>query len=312
MSDTTVLDSHPHNQEADYLQDENAQKSIIAFRAIMLFFVTLFLAFRIYTRRFVAIQKKLTADDFGEYYTEPIGAAQLIRVRKLQIANEWLYIVLCATIRTAALLHYERIFHPYERLRRILYTAMILVNGLYLILLIVSVVKCRPVSRSWDVSVKGERLPMSAIAYSSAGLNVLSSLFVLGVPMPVLWGLQMKIRKKIMIMSVYGASVIVVVMSIARLSLTPSSLNNDSNSMSFDYIIVSVLELDLSVICVCFLVLPTFLDKMKPRIKIKLRWIGYQRQTSSVLNTPDDVVTLPLVGLNKAAGGAGADDCIQH
>ncbi|EHK96725.1 hypothetical protein M7I_7528 [Glarea lozoyensis 74030] len=49
----------------------------------------------------------------------------------------------------------------------------------------------------------------------------------------------MKIRKKIMIMSVYGASVIVVVMSIARLSLTPSSLNNDSNSMSFDYIIVS-------------------------------------------------------------------------
>lgn len=64
---------------------------------------------------------------------------------------------------------------------------------------------CRPFAYTWDKTISGGVCGSSTQAYLSiAVVNLIIDLFVVFLPMPVLWKLQMPVRKKMVISAILG------------------------------------------------------------------------------------------------------------
>ena len=121
---------------------------------------------------------------------------------------------------------------------RVLYAGMIFIGLFYTVFLVLNIVDCLPIEHHWNPLVSGQCLPSGTTAYGSGALNVLTDIFIVCVPLPVLWRLNMKWPKKMRIIAVFGLGVVyvrrllvleapanrhsVVALSITRLALTPS------------------------------------------------------------------------------------------
>lgn len=64
---------------------------------------------------------------------------------------------------------------------------------------------CTPPSFFWDKTIKGGKcIDLNTFAYGISGTNVATDLVVLFLPIPWLWGLQMKTARKIAIGGIFG------------------------------------------------------------------------------------------------------------
>lgn len=92
-------------------------------------------------------------------------------------------------------------------MRRLIYAGVAFVLAAYSALLITSILGCLPVERHWNREVPGQCLPSGTTAYASGVLNVVSDIFVVFLPLPALWRLNMKLSKRIKIMTVFGLGI---------------------------------------------------------------------------------------------------------
>ena len=118
---------------------------------------------------------------------------------QLEVGAEWIYLVLSAVIKISVLLLYRRIFTPSKIMTRTINTAMVIIGALYLIALVISILNCQPIEKRFNPLVEGLCLPLGTTAYSSGAINVLTDVFVVFLPMPTIWGLNMKMTKKLRI-----------------------------------------------------------------------------------------------------------------
>ena len=63
---------------------------------------------------------------------------------------------------------------------------------------------CQPLSYTWNESIPGHCGDILAGYVFSAIINVILDVAVIFLPMPVLWKLQMRLSKKVLIFGVFG------------------------------------------------------------------------------------------------------------
>lgn len=80
------------------------------------------------------------------------------------------------------------------------YTALLVANNL----------DCIPVERHWNPTVDGHCLPAGSLAYSSGAFNVASDIFVVFLPLPAIWKLNMRLSRRLKIMTVFGFGIMYV------------------------------------------------------------------------------------------------------
>lgn len=90
---------------------------------------------------------------------------------------------------------------------RIIYGGIAFIAVVYFELLNVSIMFCTPVNKRWDAQIAGACLPSGGLAYASGAFNVATDIFVVCLPLPALWQLNMKMSKKIRIMAVFGLGI---------------------------------------------------------------------------------------------------------
>ncbi len=56
---------------------------------------------------------------------------------------------------------------------------------------------CRPIALNWDKTLKGHCGDTTSQEIASASINMVLDLSIVILPMPVLWGLQLPLRKKV-------------------------------------------------------------------------------------------------------------------
>lgn len=79
---------------------------------------------------------------------------------------------------------------------------IIVVYGLWAVLS--AIFNCLPVNAFWDVTITGGCIPKGFLWYFNAGMNIVTDLLILALPLPVLSHLQLRPRQKIGIFLVFA------------------------------------------------------------------------------------------------------------
>lgn len=106
--------------------------------------------------------------------------------------------------KMSALLFYARVFTTQEkRFKYALWFTHFLVIGWVVSVALLGVFLCDPVEKQWKPTIAGHCHPNTVLWLTSAIPSVVIDLILLILPLPMLWQLQMKLSRKILIMAVF-------------------------------------------------------------------------------------------------------------
>jgi hypothetical protein len=132
--------------------------------------------------------------------------------------------------------------------------------------------QCTPVSYAWtqwDGLHTGTCNDIHLQGWIAAGINILLDAIVMILPLKHLVGLNMNIRRKLMVMAMFSVGIIVIVISVLRLYSLVHFAN--SKNITWDYFEAgywSLLEIDVSIICGSMPAHRYLVSKLWPKIKL--------------------------------------------
>lgn len=89
-----------------------------------------------------------------------------------------------------------------------IYAGIFAVLGLYTGLFFSTVFECTPIRKSWNVLTPSHCLKPKGLPYASGAINVVSDIYVLLLPIPCIWGLNMNLGRKLRVLSVFGLGIL--------------------------------------------------------------------------------------------------------
>lgn len=95
----------------------------------------------------------------------------------------------------AIVLFYTEIF-PNKTFRRFATGTVALVIACFLVCILVIALLCRPIQSNWDLELHGVCGNYVAANYFSAIFNILIDIWVVFLPLPLIWKLQLSAQKK--------------------------------------------------------------------------------------------------------------------
>lgn len=198
-----------------------------------------------------------------------LKADQITNVLFYYYLGEIFYVTGLGISKISILFFYLRVF-PAKSFRILTYSVMG-VCGLYTVAFFVAtLIQCRPISMAWnqwDGLHEGTCNDIHLQGWIAAAINIFLDAVVMGLPMKHLAGLNMSLKKKLMVMSMFGVGIFVIVISVIRLE----SLIHFSNTqnITWDYVdagLWSLIEIDVSIVCGCMPAHRMLIAKFWPRI----------------------------------------------
>ena len=107
-------------------------------------------------------------------------------------------------VKLAFFWSYKRVFSPSKTLRWLCYGGAFVCTCLYVAEIFHDIFICIPVQKDWDPRLPGQCLPSGVAGSVTAIFNVITDLYILILPLPFLWSLQMALHKKIRLMILFG------------------------------------------------------------------------------------------------------------
>ena len=122
------------------------------------------------------------------------------------VAKEVLYNPAIVSVKTSILLLYRRIFADKGLNRSFnlclwgtgLFTLAYSIVGVFTILF-----HCTPVNSLWNPTVPTKCINFEAVLIIVSSLNIAADILVLCLPMPLLWGLKMPVRRKVQLTCIF-------------------------------------------------------------------------------------------------------------
>ncbi|EME82506.1 uncharacterized protein MYCFIDRAFT_154994, partial [Pseudocercospora fijiensis CIRAD86] len=197
---------------------------------------------------------------------------QVDRFAKMFFYGELFYIIGLSTVKISICLSYLRFFAS-PRFRKLVFV-VILLNLLYMLgFTIPTIFQCTPVSywwKEWDHARKGHCIAktkrrLQGLVWTSAGFNILLDMIVLGMPVPLVWKMELNTRKKILVIFMFTCGLFITAISILRLhSLVKFG---DTMNPTWDYRWMarwSTIELAGMVVCACMPGIRNFIRRLWP------------------------------------------------
>lgn len=125
-----------------------------------------------------------------------------------------LALILC---KISIAIQYYRVFRnpPVQRIIKVVLVFLV-IYGSWAILN--TIFTCVPVRKYWDLTVKGGHcINRNSLTFANAGINIISDITLLAIPIVLLRGLQIPRRQKYILVGVFACGSIACVMSIIRL-----------------------------------------------------------------------------------------------
>ncbi|RDW82448.1 hypothetical protein BP6252_03560 [Coleophoma cylindrospora] len=169
--------------------------------------------------------------------------------------------------KLSLLLGYLRVF-PYPRVRLVskMTMGLILCCGLYWI--ISTFLLCRPISFFWDKNIKGGVcINAKPIWLSHAGLNIFTDLIIILIPMPVIQTLNLQLKPRLWLMTVFALGGFITVISIIRLPLLIQIFGSpDLTYSGAGCALASAVESNIAIICASLPPLKSLIRKYAPNL----------------------------------------------
>ncbi|XDG03564.1 hypothetical protein ABKA04_003179 [Annulohypoxylon sp. FPYF3050] len=213
----------------------------------------------------------------------------LIPALKYQTIAAQIYFAATTVIKLSLLFLYRRIFNLQKTAKWFVNGGIVLVTLMGVAILLAIIFFCFPVAKAWDDSIPGHCSSPAPVSYLSGAWNAFVDIYVLILPIPLLWGLNMGPRRKIRLGAVFGIGIFGCAASLVRLGMTPL-LQSDMDS-TYNIAKVSVwatLEINIGLICSCLMLLPAFLRHHLPEsAKAYFKSISFSRGSRSGKNSSD-------------------------
>lgn len=196
---------------------------------------------------------------------------QITNVLHFFFAGEVFYILALGISKISILCFYLRVF-PSQGFRRVIYGVMGLSVAYTIAFFFATTLQCTPVSYAWnrwDGLHSGKCNDINLQGWIAAGINIVLDVIVMFLPLKHLAGLNMNLKKKLMVMAMFSVGIIVILISALRLySLAHFAT---SNNITWDYFEAgywSLLEIDVSIICGCMPAHRLLISRLWPKVKL--------------------------------------------
>ncbi|KAI4253158.1 MAG: hypothetical protein L6R42_007692, partial [Xanthoria sp. 1 TBL-2021] len=171
--------------------------------------------------------------------------------------------------KISILLFYIHLF-PTKVFRFAAYSLIVVVSAWMIQQVLASLLLCHPISINWDASVNGTCGNVAANCLAGAGINTLTDILILILPMPIIWRLHVPLRNKVILSLIFGLGSLICIISIIRIKklflyttspMMAPPFDSDGPRNNSAPVLYTVLESCLGVICACLVIMkPIFTD----------------------------------------------------
>ncbi|KAH7324514.1 major facilitator superfamily domain-containing protein [Stachybotrys elegans] len=279
--------------------------AVFAVTTATLVLASILLAARVYSRAFIV--KNISRDDkviifawiisfflsftidlgvvhgLGRYDTD-ISPENWPTLRRCEYVFSILYNPALMATKTSVLIFYLRLAKNTQVvLRYTSWATLIVVNLAGTVLTFMNIFQCRPVQSAWEAGPfdRTRCIPLLTEFICAAPVNIITDLAILAMPIPVLTGMRLPIRQKIILVFTFSLGVMVTVLDVVRIFYlqqaithvpTGSSTDPESRfggqadfawnaSLSFMW---SAVEVNVGMICACIPTLKPLFLKLLP------------------------------------------------
>lgn len=165
-----------------------------------------------------------------------------IRLRDFPAVNQIffqgliIYFCIVLLIKSAILLEWITIFVP-DGSRNFFFwssCSVLTIHTLfYVSMIIVELAACSPFERNWNPLIKGKCLDTVGLAVAISAVNLAFDLIIFFLPQKVIWGLQMRIKRKIGISFLFAIGILAIVAAIFRLVSSLQFYKSKDTSYTF-------------------------------------------------------------------------------
>ncbi|KAL4951531.1 hypothetical protein BDW69DRAFT_201403 [Aspergillus filifer] len=268
--------AEPHAEgQRSYLSPRGTLRLVISI--VLTSLATLFVTARVYTR--TKLIKRIEANDWmiiialmlslifmSFFIVEALNGMgmHLVDIPK-PIYNEQMKDagLLCA--KASILMQYFRVF-PSRRMRHTCWVmiALLATYGTWAVLS--GFLNCIPVAKFWDPSIPGSCISMKGLWFSNASMHIATDLAILVIPIPALAALELPMKQRVALISIFALGGFVCVTSICRLlSLKKISDSSDPTYDNIGAATWSAIECNVGIICACLPTLRPLVSRIIPQ-----------------------------------------------
>ncbi|KAF2710839.1 hypothetical protein K504DRAFT_500782 [Pleomassaria siparia CBS 279.74] len=147
-----------------------------------------------------------------------VAPHDLTMVRKGDYVFSHFYDIALVTVKLGILAFYYRIFVvPLFRKLVLVTAAFVLVWGIGITVALAVV--CRPIEAYWDSNVVGKCLNLVTFTYFTNISNLVTDVWIFLMPIPVIWHLQLQLRKKLLLSFIFSIGLATCIVSSVRLTV---------------------------------------------------------------------------------------------
>ncbi|KAF7555921.1 hypothetical protein G7Z17_g1790 [Cylindrodendrum hubeiense] len=217
----------------------------------------------------------LSLNGYGMHKAD-LTKPELRSALKLFFIAQTPYKVTVCLNKIAAILLYLRLFVS-ATFRKACFVAMAIIVAWSIGGVGATIWQCVPIEGAWNKAVEAKCIDSSKFWIAYAVMNILTDVMVLLLPLPSIMALQMGMRERLLLCSVFLLGGFVTVTSILRTTSVQNSLKNKEDS-TYNFIergMWTLIEANLGIIAACLPVLKRPMSKLFPQI------FGFTKKSSA-------------------------------
>ena len=128
--------------------------------------------------------------------------------------KQWMYVqdlvysLVMGFIKISILMLYFRLFKVVGMIKWFIYSTIIYISLYTIVGDLITIFACRPLNKLWDNLPYGECLSSDAVGLALASLQITADVFVLAIPVPIILRLQIPLKQKLGVMSIFSAGIL--------------------------------------------------------------------------------------------------------
>ncbi|KAH7136725.1 hypothetical protein B0J13DRAFT_625367 [Dactylonectria estremocensis] len=235
------------------------------------------------------------------YHMDQLGKGHVARLTQSMLAVQGLYGLSMCTSKWSILWMLKRVFAV--RMFWICTWIIIVVQAAWMIMtLLIGLLICRPIQKNWDPTADGTCGDQIAGYTAVSIINVIVDVAMCLLPIPVIWGLQVKKPYKMALFGIFGIGVVSVIFAIIRL-ISLRKIDFDDFSYSVPEVITwTYAECGVVILVACSPLLRPIFDKLFRRFLSSAKRTDQYGPSYESRNFQNSANTVPKMGSKMRSG----------
>ncbi|BDD57681.1 hypothetical protein MAP00_003027 [Monascus purpureus] len=187
----------------------------------------------------------------GGYHAWDVPMDNFVSFQKASYATTLLYVPTVFVVKLALLAIMLRIFAPDPTKATVIYISVAVLVCYYIPMWFIKIFFCRPISAYWNGPLD-KCINQQKVIIADSVLSIVSDLWILILPVPMLWSLQITRVKKIRVSGILGAGGLATAFSIWRLVImVEEGKTTDTTYFWIHAVLTANAEAGIGLICAC-------------------------------------------------------------